>query len=285
MRQPPIHGRELQSTLQCRRNELSKTILASLILAALFMHGARAQSVFKHHRASLNGHRIYYEVHGEGPPLLLLHGGGDTINASFGKQLEAFAASHQVIAPEQVGHGHSPDVPGPLSYTRMADDTAKLLQHLHLTGADIVGWSDGGIIALILALHHPELVRRLVISGVNISPDGVESDAAAEPEPGTAQVDADEAAQYFPDVSIKLRHLWRRYPSHDELSPQLLHRLHKRVLVMAGDHDVIKLDHTLLIFKSLPQASLYIVPTTGHGTFQDKPEWVNPVVMAFLNRP
>src|SRR6476646_7052153 len=109
------------------------------------------------HWATVNGHRMYYERFGSGRPLVMLHGGGNTIHGSFAKQLDEFAKTHEIIAPEQAGQGHTPDIDGPITYGGMADDTAALLQQLNVRDADVVGWSDGGNVALILAVRHPEL--------------------------------------------------------------------------------------------------------------------------------
>ena len=125
------------------------------------------------HWATIHGHKIYYAVRGGGPTLVLLHGGGDSGEHSFVRQLDIFSERHHIVAPDQVGQGRTPDVPGPLSYTAMMQDTAALLQMLKLKKVDVVGFSDGGILALMLAVRHPELVRRLVISGVNIAPEGL----------------------------------------------------------------------------------------------------------------
>lgn len=114
--------------------------------------------------------RMYYETYGRGRPLVLLHGGASTIQRSFGRQLTEFSRDHLVIAPERRGHGHTGDVPGPYRYADMAEDTADLLDRLEIRGADVVGWSDGGIIALMLAVRRPDLVRRLVVSGANAMP-------------------------------------------------------------------------------------------------------------------
>jgi len=227
---------------------------------------------------TVHGHRLYYESSGSGRPLLLLHGGGASIDESFAKQLGNFANTYRVIAPEQVGQGHSPDIAGPLSYRAMMEDTVALLQQLHLTKVDVVGWSDGGILALMLAAHHPELIGRAVISGANIDPTGLlDTDLmqmrAAEQNASTI------AAVTMAD---KLRRLWLYSPTTNELNPTLLNHIHKPVLVLAGDRDAIKLDHTLAIYRALPEAKLSILPDTGHATFAEKPEVVNPMILTFL---
>ncbi len=198
-------------------------VLVALVLGTPRVEAARLQS----HWFTVNGHAMHYLSRGShGRALVLLHGGGATPRDSFAKQMRAFAAAHRVIAPEQVGHGRTPGLPGPLSYTRMMEDTAALLDALRLGPVDVVGFSDGGIIGLMLAAHHPELVRRVVVSGANFSPDGV-----------TEQVQADEHTRlmYPRAVDHGLRHevsfedklvrLWAQSPTADELSPALLSRI------------------------------------------------------------
>ena len=106
---------------------------------------------------------MYYEVHGRGLPLLVLHGGGSTIQTTYGAILPDLARSRTVIAPEQQGHGHTADVDRPLTYRQMADDTAALLRQLGYRKVDVIGFSNGGGVAMELAMRYPELVRKLVI--------------------------------------------------------------------------------------------------------------------------
>ena len=140
-----------------------------------------------------------------------------------------------------------------------------------------MGFSDGGILALMLAARHPELVRRLVISGVNIAPEGLTDEqreelrAAQSPTPN--------------NMDAKLTQLWLNSPTIDELNPALLATIRKPVLVISGDRDAIRLEHTLEIYRALPDAELCILPGTAHGTFSGRPEWLNPIINAFLDRP
>jgi pimeloyl-ACP methyl ester carboxylesterase len=230
--------------------------------------------------AMVNGHRLFYATAGQGRPVLLLHGGGNTVDGSFSKQLDAFAKTHAIVAPEQVGHGHTPDIEGPLTYGAMADDTAALLDELKMKDVDVVGWSDGGNIALILAVRRPDLVRRIVVSGANFSPQGL---------PASDLAQMTEADKHPPSsmkkFDRKLNHMWLTSPTPQELSPQLLAKIEKPVIVMAGDHDAIVLEHTLALYRALPQARLCILPNTTHGTFISRPEWVNAIVLSFFDEP
>jgi pimeloyl-ACP methyl ester carboxylesterase len=228
------------------------------------------------HWASIHGHKIYYAVKGQGPTLLLLHGGGDSGEHSFARQLDGFSEHHRLVAPDQVGQGRTPDVSGPLSYTAMMEDTAALLQHLDVKRVDVVGFSDGGILALMLAVRHPELVRRLVVSGVNISPEGLSADnletlrGTENPDPKT--------------IDERLAHLWLTSPTETELSLAMLAKIKQPVLVISGDRDVVRLEHTLKIFHALPEAELCVLPGTDHTTFSSRPKWLNPIISAFLGR-
>ena len=251
--------------------------MKSGLMLLLFLIAASTFAEEPGHWAEVNGHRMYYETSGSGRTLLLLHGGGNSIHGSFAKQLDVFAKTHTIIAPEQIGHGHTPDAAGPLTYARMASDTAALLGQLGLKDVDVLGWSDGGIVALILAVQHPELVRRLVVSGANFTPEGILAE-------DLKQMRAKDVAPAM-TIGAKLNHLWATSPTKEELNPALLSGIHKRVLVMVGDHDAILLDHTIALYRALPDARLCILPGTSHGTFIQRPEWVNAIVASFLDEP
>lgn len=255
-------------------------LFAYLTLALLCLGSGSSPAVIqpdRWHFVRIHGHTMYYAIQGDGPTLVLLHGGGDSGAHTFEQQFATFSLHHRIVAPDQVGQGHTPDVPGPLSYTRMMQDTAAVLQLLKLRNVDVMGFSDGGILALMLAVRHPELVRRLVISGVNIAPEGLTAEereglrAAQSPRPKT--------------VDQKLTQLWLNSPTPTELNVALLATIHKPVLVISGDRDAITLEHTLQIYRALPEAELCILPGTDHGTFSGRPAWINPIITAFLDRP
>jgi pimeloyl-ACP methyl ester carboxylesterase len=253
-----------------------------IALLALWLTGVRADAgadvaqLTQWNTARVHGHRIYYALRGSGSTLVFLHGGGDSGEHSFVRQLDVFSEHHRIVAPDQVGQGRTPDIPGPLSYTVMMEDTAALLQRLKLQHVDVVGFSDGGILALMLAVRHPELVRRLVISGVNIAPEGLRPESLEElratqtPKPRT--------------IDEKLAHLWLTSPTEEELNLGLLAKIAQPVLVISGDRDAITLEHTLKIFHALPDAELCVLPGTDHATFSGRSEWLNPIISSFLDR-
>jgi pimeloyl-ACP methyl ester carboxylesterase len=228
------------------------------------------------HQATVNGHPLCYAERGKGTPLLLLHGGGDSGEHSFTRQLDTLGAKRHLIAPDQVGQGRTPPIPGPLSYRAMMDDTAALLGQLGVSRADAVGFSDGGILALMLAIHHPASVRRLVVGGANISPEGL----------APAHLEGLRKAQKTNPESIgeKLAKLWFTSPVEGEIGLAALSALPHPVLLISGDRDVVTLEHTLAMYRALPNAELCVLPGTGHGTFADRAEWLNPIIVEFLDR-
>ncbi len=233
------------------------------------------------HWADVNGHAMYYLRLGEGTPVLLLHGGGDSGRGSFGHQIDDLvAAGHEVIAPDQIGQGHTPGLPGPLSYGAMVEDTADLLRQMAIGSTDVVGFSDGGILGLMLAARYPDLVHRLAISGVNIASEGLDPGHLAALQ---AQSEAAAESDEDPGLDAKLRELWLNAPTEEDLTPDTLAGIRQPVLVLSGDRDLVRLEHTLAIYQGLPNAQLFVLPDTGHGTFATRPELVNPVLVAFLS--
>jgi pimeloyl-ACP methyl ester carboxylesterase len=256
---------------------MKSKLLGALLMCIAGYPACAAGHPLEWHWAAVHGHRIYYAMRGRGSTLLFLHGGGDSGEHSFVHQLDVFSENHHIVAPDQRGQGRTPEVHGPLTYTAMMDDTAALLEMLQLKHVDVIGFSDGGILALMLAVRHPDLVRRLVISGVNISPEGLR----------TGDLNELRAAQNKSPQSIdeKLAHLWFTSPTESELSLALLSKISQPVLLISGDRDAITLEHTLQIFHALPDAELCVLPGTDHGTFSGRSEWLNPIMDEFLKRP
>jgi pimeloyl-ACP methyl ester carboxylesterase len=124
--------------------------------------------------AAVNGLKMYYEVHRSGSPLVLLHGGGSTIESTFGRILPELARAHQVIAVELQAHGHTLDIDRPLSFEQDADDVAVLLKQLKIEKANIMGFSSGGTTALQIAIRHPELVNRLALLAAAFKRSGMQ---------------------------------------------------------------------------------------------------------------
>src|SRR5262245_39467631 len=238
--------------------------------------------------AHLRGIRIYYEVAGDGPPLLLLHGrAGDC--RQFARQRPDFAARHRLILPDSRAQGRSTDGPGPLTYHEMAEDFVALLDLLGIPRADVMGWSDGGNVGIDLAIHHPARLARLVTFGSNFSPDGLQPadvewnrTATAEsfgPEMRAGWTARNPQPDHYEAAMSKILEMWRSEP---RFTPLELGSIRAPTLVCAGEHDVVRREHTLALTAAIPTARSWIVPGASHGAMLERPDLVNPRVLAFL---
>ena len=216
---------------------------------------------------------LYYEVYGTGKPLLLLHGNGGSI-ASMKSIIPYFARKYQVIAVDSRAHGKSVDPGDSLSFEMMADDFAALLTSRHLDSVDVIGWSDGGIDALALALRHPEKVRRLAATGANLSPDSL----ALTPTLWKQQQKTYQQHKGTTRTDPAQKNAWKVFRL-DVLEPNIplarLRTLKAPAFIIAGDRDVITLEHTLAIYRHLPRAWLWIVPNSGHATLIEHADQFN----------
>ncbi|WP_405777643.1 alpha/beta fold hydrolase [Streptomyces sp. NBC_01538] len=238
----------------------------------------------------LPGVKTWYEVEGAGDPLLLLHGGLCT-NEIWGAQRAALAARYSLFLPERRGHGHTPDVEGPLSYQDMADDTIAFMESVVGGPAHLVGWSDGGIVALLVAIARPDLVRKVVAMGANFLPapessaapamlDNMSADAPAMAGfRGMYEVASPDGAAHWPVVVNKMADMIRTQPT---ISTEDLARLSAPTLVLVGDDDLITLEHTIALYRAIPHSELAVVPGTSHALPMEKPQQVNQLIVDFL---
>jgi pimeloyl-ACP methyl ester carboxylesterase len=237
---------------------------------------------------TVRGTLIYHEIHGGGEPVLLLHGGFCSIEM-MRPQVEALSGEYTVYAPERPGHGRSPDLPGPIGYVESVADTIAYMDEVGLADAHIVGFSDGAIIGLLIALRHPRRIRSLVSISGNLDPTGFVV-GGTETEGADAAADPDRTRQWYDELSPdgpehadavleKLMHLWTTEPA---IAPADLARVETPTLIMAGDRDVIRLDHSALMAESIPGAQLCIVPGAGHRLLDERPGFVTFAVREFL---
>jgi pimeloyl-ACP methyl ester carboxylesterase len=282
-----------------------RRLTAILLIAFCALNGAPAHTESKSGTGeylAVNGAKLYVESVGSGTPILFLHGGLMFFDNAYAKQRDFFSAHHRVIGIDQRGHGHSADGPWQLSYQLMADDTAAVLVRLKVGPVDVVGHSDGANIALLLARDHPELVRRVVVSGANLrglTPELLEARKQLPP----AQIEervkrlAASLPAYFPTdygavspdgpghwltIVTKCYWLWAQPVVIDAGD---LKKILSPVLIVAGDHDFTSIEETTEIFRGVAHGQLFLVPGTGHGTFQNRPEVVNLVISEFLDQP
>lgn len=235
------------------------------------------------------GVHTYYEIEGDGDPLVLLHGGFTTIE-SWGAQTPALAERYRVHLPERRGHGRTPDVPGPTGFGIMARDTIAFMEALGITAAHVVGWSDGAVVGLELALARPDLVRKLVFMSGHANLDGLAPAQAAQLSNLTPDLlppmlreayDAvsPDGPDHFPVVFEKLTAAWKiepRYAMSD------LARVSSPTLVMLADDDIVRVDHAAAMQAAIPDAQLAVVPGTDHLLLFEKPELVSRLILDFL---
>ena len=228
------------------------------------------------------GIKLYYETYGQCKPLVLIHGNGGSIR-DYRYQIPYFSQFYKVIAVDSRAQGKSVDSSNVLNYEMMADDFDALLTALKIDSAYVIGWSDGGIDGLLLAIRHPDKVKKLAITGANLTPGAAAIDPAGI-EMITGELAKLRAAPQDAATknTIKLLHMM-------EIEPNIpltdLQKIKCPVLVMGGDFDVIKPAHTLLIFENIPQAYLWILPESGHGTVHHYKNEFNKKVQHFFTHP
>lgn len=243
-------------------------------------HYGRNEAVGKY--IHLRGFNMYYEAYGQGAPLLVIHGNGGSIN-NFLYQIPYFEKNYKVILADSRSQGKSIDNSDSLSYEMMTDDLNALLDSLHLDSCYVIGWSDGGIEGLLLAIRHPDKVKKLAITGANLCPDTTAVDPFVYHWAMSLNDKLDTMPQ-TPEVKheSKLAHLLSFEP---HISIKQLHTIQCPTLVIGGDHDVILPQHTLLIAQSIPKSDLWILPDSGHSTPIFYKDLFNKTVGDFFKKP
>jgi pimeloyl-ACP methyl ester carboxylesterase len=238
---------------------------------------------------AVGGVRTYYEVTGAGPPLLLLHGGLCTAE-TLDPQVATLAENYRVLVPERYGHGRTADITGPITYENMAEHMIAFMEELGLESAHIVGWSDGALVGLLVALRRPRLVRKLVLIEQFVTLD------TARPEylPFMATLTADSAPpefvemyravspdgpDHFPVVFEKLHQIWT-----GETGVELadLARVTAPTLLLLGDDGAMTMEQVAAVHRAFPDSQLAIVPGASHGLPLEKPHVVNQLIADFL---
>ena len=237
--------------------------------------------------AKVNGISLYYAVIGHGAPVVLLHGG--LANSDYwGLQVKALAPRHMVILMDSRGHGRSTRDARPYGYDLMADDVVGLLDTLHVPKADVVGWSDGAILGLDLALRHPDRVGRIFAFAANTQTSGVQD--GVEKNPTFARYIARAGGEYahlsatpkdYAAFVAQISKMWETEPNWTDAQ---LKSIRSPVLVVDGDHDeAIKRAHTEYIAATIPGAGLLILPNVSHFAFLQDPVQFNEAILHFLD--
>jgi len=245
--------------------------------------------------APVNGLRIYYEIHGAPnaaqPPLVLLHGGGDTIRTSFGAILPKLARKRMVIAFEQQGCGHTADIADrPFTFEQSADDTAALLDYLHIPKADLFGFSNGGTIALQVAVRHPNVVRKLVLASATFKRSGMidgffdsMARATLDNMPKELRDAYLEVAPHPENLQMFFDKSANRMRNFKDVPDDAIRGVTAPALVVVGDSDVVKTEHAVETYRLLPHAQLAVIPGTGHMEVTSRTNLLVPMIETFLN--
>ncbi len=247
---------------------------------------------FKSGYAPVDGLEIYYEIHGKGEPLVLLHGGGDTIETDFAELIPFLAPKRKVIAFERQGYGRTADIDRPFSFEQAAQDTVGLLRHLGIPKADLLGFSNGGQVALQAALRHPEAVRRLVLQSTFFNrgacdPAFWEGFKHAKPDDMPAELKraylkkAPDPAR-FPVFFYKCVKLMLDFKGWTE---EEIASIQAPALVLIGDRDIVKPEHALGMSRLIAHSRLAVLPDTDHMSMPRRAGWAAPMVEAFLGAP
>jgi pimeloyl-ACP methyl ester carboxylesterase len=247
--------------------------------------------------APVNGLKMYYELHGSAngrtPPLVLLHGGGSTIETSFGGTLGRLATTRQVIAFDQQGHGHTADiVDRPFTFEQSAEDAVALLRYLKIGKADFFGYSNGGQIAIQIALGHADIVRKLVVMSAMFSREGCDPgfwESFKHPKLDEMPADLREAYLHVAPRPEELPSLFaksvQRMLNFKGWSQDEIRSIAAPTLVMIGDHDIVRPEHAVLMFRLLPNSNLAVLPDTDHMRVVNRSDWLVSMIGAFLDSP
>jgi pimeloyl-ACP methyl ester carboxylesterase len=284
------------------RHCANAVVLVLALLTASAQADAEGPVTSQGRYADVNGLRMYYEVHGQGRPIVLLHGAFCTIDVCLGPLVKLLSESRQVIAVELQGHGHTADIDRPLSTISMADDVAALLGELRIPSADVYGYSMGGGVAAQLALRHPQVVRKLVIAGAALTKDGWQPgmpdmvrSIAPEAMEASPFYEAYKKTSPHPDRFRTLVKKVQGLDSIDGYKLEDIRRIAVPVLFLMGDADGPTVEHGAQMLRLFgggafgdtgaprPKSQLAVLPGTSHVDLMSRAAWIVPLITPFLD--
>jgi len=265
--------------------------LLSILLSATSGRSENNQVMKTHGYAPVNGLDMYYEIHGTGDPLVYIppafgHAGMD--------EFPSLAEKHSVITMDLQGHGRTADIPErPLTLEQHARDVVALLKHLEISKADFFGQSYGGAIAILIAIHHPERVRRVATYGSTFGPPEIAHnlemlryDETPTPESKAFQFKRESYRRVAPDPEYWPK-IWEKVASiqWNGFTIEELASIKAPILIAVGDHDFVRIEHAVESFRRIPNAELAVIPDASHFAPSSEPEKVIPIIKKFMEKP
>lgn len=234
----------------------------------------------------INGAKIYYEEYGKGEPLLLIHGNGGSIE-SMGNQIDYFKSKYRVIVADNRGQGKSELKTDSLTYVQITKDIEELVNRLKLDSISIIGWSDGGIVGLQMGISGKSRIKKIVAMGANLRPDATAVNSWATNDVQNmrkmivSKIKAKDTSENW-NLQKQLAGLLVDQPN---IATKDLSKIKAKVLIIAGDKDIIKNEHSVEIFENIPKAQLCIMPGETHFAPASSPEVFNALANKFLSEP
>jgi len=240
---------------------------------------------------TISGTKIYYEEYGSGTPLLLLHGGFGSIH-DFQKVIPELSKHFRVIAIDSPGHGRSEQT-DTLSFKLMASYFSEMMDRMQLDSVNVIGYSDGGIAALLLAVQRPDKVKKILVSGANSRMSGIKPEMLEVIKLINPEFIEKNQKEWLLDYQSKSpeRDKWKKYVSdmtamyskEEVIEKEKLSQLRAKVLVVLGDRDVVKLEHGLEMYRTIPGSLFCVLPDTPHEVFSENPDLINKIGIEFLS--
>ncbi|OXA66238.1 alpha/beta hydrolase [Flavobacterium aquatile] len=251
--------------------------------------------------SEVNGLKMYYEIYGQGQPLVLIHGGGSTIQSNFEKIIPLFAKNRKVVAVELQAHGRTSDRNADLTFEQDADDIATLLKNLNIDKADFFGFSNGGTTTLQIAIRHPEIVNKIVLGSALAKRSGVPEwfwgfmeQAKLENMPEQLKTAYKQVATDTSGLQVMHDRDAKRMVNFKDIPDEQIKSIKASTLIIIGDKDIITLEHAIELHRQIENSELAIIPG-GHGEYigeittlksdTKESEFVVPMIEKFLNKP
>jgi pimeloyl-ACP methyl ester carboxylesterase len=259
-----------------------KTFITTLLLIVI------SHSTYSQKYMNINGLKMYYEIKGEGQPLLFIHGGGMCTEA-YQQEINILSKKYKVIAADNQAQGRTNDIDRDITYKNMANDHIKLLDSLGIDSIIVFGHSDGGVVGLYMTLIDQKRINKLIVSGTNYKASGIHDEFTELLKGATPEIFQNDyfnklspdGPDHWPVVMQKLKKMWLNEPN---ISDQELNSILKPTLIIVGDHDMIKINHTIEMFKNIKSSNLLIIPNASHEVLNEKPDFVFPIVFDFIEK-